>query len=69
MVSVDLSDDDIRDSDVAPRWFVVADGTRLPFPPGSFDGVLCSNMLEHTPTPMLILDEIERVRALAGGVG
>jgi SAM-dependent methyltransferase len=38
-----------------------ADGRRLPFADATFDGVVCSNLLEHTPTPERILDEIARV--------
>jgi SAM-dependent methyltransferase len=33
----------------------------LPLADASVDGVLSSNMLEHTPDPRLVLDEIERV--------
>jgi SAM-dependent methyltransferase len=40
---------------------LVSDGTRLPFADRSFGGVFCSNMLEHTPCPDRIFDEIERV--------
>lgn len=39
----------------------VCDATRLPFPDASFDGIFCSNMLEHTPTPDQVFDEVERV--------
>lgn len=44
-----------------PGGQVVADGTRLPVPAASVDGVFCSNMLEHTPDSHAVLDEIERV--------
>ncbi len=40
---------------------VATDGGRLPFPDASFDGVFCSNMLEHTPNPSSIFDEAARV--------
>lgn len=39
----------------------LSDATRLPFPDATFDGVFCSNMLEHTPDPEGVFDEIERV--------
>jgi glycosyltransferase involved in cell wall biosynthesis len=39
----------------------VCDATELPFPDASFDGVFCSNMLEHTPSPEQVFDEVERV--------
>jgi len=38
-----------------------ADATRLPFTSGCFDGVFCSNMLEHTPAPTEVIAEIARV--------
>ena len=39
----------------------LGDGTSLPFPDATFDGVVCSNLLEHTPTPGAVLREIARV--------
>src|SRR4051794_2185763 len=38
-----------------------ADAERLPFRAGSFDGVFCSNMLEHTPSPALVFSELARI--------
>jgi glycosyltransferase involved in cell wall biosynthesis/SAM-dependent methyltransferase len=43
-----------------------ADGARLPFRDATFDGVVCSNMLEHTPDPAAILHEVARVLAPGG---
>jgi SAM-dependent methyltransferase len=40
---------------------LIADGARLPFATASFDGVFCSNVLEHTPDIPRLLAEIERV--------
>lgn len=40
-----------------------ADGERLPFRSGSFDGILCTEVLEHVPNPARLLDEIARVAA------
>ncbi|HEX7135738.1 MAG TPA: glycosyltransferase [Iamia sp.] len=40
---------------------VRGDATRLPFADGTFDGVYCSNLLEHTPETPPVFDEIERV--------
>jgi SAM-dependent methyltransferase len=40
---------------------IVADGGRLPFSSASFDGVFCSNVLEHTPDTAALIAEIERI--------
>jgi SAM-dependent methyltransferase len=61
VVPVDLGDENIGRARAGGLYPVLCDGTRLPFPDEGFDGVLCSNMLEHTPTPDRIFDEIERV--------
>lgn len=45
---------------------VVADGRRLPIADGVVDCVVCSNVLEHTPEPFEILDEIARVMRPGG---
>lgn len=45
----------------APDGAVQADATRLPFADGTFDGVYCSNMLEHTPAVAPVLADIGRV--------
>lgn len=45
----------------APEGAVVADARDLPLDGASVDGVLCSNMLEHTPDPAGVIAEIERV--------
>lgn len=37
------------------------DAHRLPFADATFDGIYCSNLLEHTPAVAPVLDEIERV--------
>lgn len=44
-----------------PEGALVADATALPLPDGELDGVLCSNLLEHTPDSNAVIDEIERV--------
>ena len=40
---------------------VQGDATRLPFGDATFDGVYCSNLLEHTPVTGPVFAEIERV--------
>ncbi len=39
----------------------VADGAKLPFADGSFDKVICSEVLEHIPDYISVLAEINRV--------
>ena len=59
VIPIDL--DDLGSEDERAAGALLADGGRLPFPAASFDGVFCSNMLEHTPRPEAVLVEIERV--------
>ena len=40
---------------------MLGDATLMAFPDNSFDGVFCSNMLEHTSSPSMVVDEIIRV--------
>jgi 2-polyprenyl-3-methyl-5-hydroxy-6-metoxy-1,4-benzoquinol methylase len=44
-----------------PAAALIADGARLPLPSGSVDVVHCSNVLEHTPVPFEMLDELVRI--------
>ena len=44
-----------------PAGAVLGDARHLPLRPGSVDGVLCSNMLEHVPSPRAVVDELARV--------
>jgi SAM-dependent methyltransferase len=46
--------------------FAVADLTRLPYPDGAFDAVVCGWVLEHLPDPRLGLRELARVLAPGG---
>lgn len=41
--------------------FVCASGLKLPFADGSFDRVICSEVLEHIPDYRSVLEEIRRV--------
>ncbi|HEY1960012.1 MAG TPA: class I SAM-dependent methyltransferase, partial [Polyangiaceae bacterium] len=40
---------------------IVYDGDRMPLPDESFDTVMCIQVLEHTPKPQALLDDIARV--------
>jgi len=44
-----------------PADAVVGDAERLPIATGALDAVFCSNMLEHTPRPATVVDEMARV--------
>jgi SAM-dependent methyltransferase len=59
------------DSEVTRRLAradVFYDGKVLPFADGSFDAVLCSQVLEHVFTPAEFLTEIRRVLRPGGGL-
>lgn len=53
-----------RDDDPGPQ--LLADAGRLPLPTGRFDGVFCSNLLEHTPDVQPVFAEIARVLVPGG---
>jgi SAM-dependent methyltransferase len=61
VIPIDLGEENMRKAGEAGLAAVQTDATRLPFPEASFDGVFCSNMLEHVPTAERVVDEIERV--------
>jgi SAM-dependent methyltransferase len=61
VIPVDLSPEEFLLEGGPPGGEIVASGMDLPFADGSFDGLLCSNMIEHTPDPVAVLDEIERI--------
>jgi SAM-dependent methyltransferase len=47
---------------------VIGEAARLPFRSGTFDGVVCSNLLEHVPSPPRVVAEIARVLRRGGWV-
>jgi len=49
-------------------YFVVADATHLPFKPGSFSQVICSEVLEHLPEDRPALREIASVMKPGGSL-
>jgi len=60
VVPVDNSIDEASLQGHPPPGFVLADAGDLPFPDGNFDGIYCSNLLEHTPNSPAVLREIAR---------
>ena len=47
---------------------VTADAAALPFHDAAFDGVVCSNLLEHVPSPASVVRELGRVTRPGGWV-
>ena len=58
---VDNDPAEMTGTGASPEGAIVADAGALPIEDSSVDGVFCSNMLEHTPTPERVIAEIERV--------
>lgn len=61
VVAVDLIGDDLSAARSAGSSCAAADARRLPMPAAAFDGIFCSNLLEHTPDPSAVIGEVERV--------
>ncbi|OGD63375.1 hypothetical protein A2160_02735 [Candidatus Beckwithbacteria bacterium RBG_13_42_9] len=49
------------DIDKSPQIDVMADAQSLPFQPGSFSVILCTEVLEHCHSPQRLIDECYRV--------
>jgi SAM-dependent methyltransferase len=45
---------------------VIADLVKLPFPEGSFDAIICTQVLEHLPQPQVALAEMYRLLRSGG---
>lgn len=58
--------DELRLAGDAPAGALVGDAEHLPIRTNALDGVFCSNMLEHTPRPMNVIDEMARVLRVGG---
>ncbi len=61
VVPIDNSIDELSLGGEPPAGFVLADASDLPFEDASFDGVFCSNLLEHTPNSPAVLRELSRL--------
>ena len=56
-----------RGVEIAGSISLLGDGLRLPFPDGTFDALVCSEVLEHVPDDARVVGEIARVLK-SGGV-
>jgi len=52
---------------ICPKYFVQADGHRLPFKDECFDFISMVEVLEHLPDPFCCLKEVKRVLKKGGG--
>jgi dolichol-phosphate mannosyltransferase len=67
-VALDILLRKLRYSRCYPIALVQGSGFSLPFGPGSFSCVLCSQVIEHVPKSAPILDELDRVLAPGGAL-
>ncbi|MGH2782458.1 MAG: class I SAM-dependent methyltransferase [Thermoleophilaceae bacterium] len=61
VVPVDNDLEEMSYAGAPPAGALLADAAELPLASGELDGVLCSNLLEHTPDAHAVIDEIVRV--------
>jgi SAM-dependent methyltransferase len=63
---VALDREDARAADVGRTTFVIGLGERLPFRDRAFDGVVCSNVLEHVADTWGLVGELVRITRPGG---
>jgi SAM-dependent methyltransferase len=51
-----------------PEGLIVGDAEHLPLSDASIDGVVCSNLIEHTREPGAVIEEMERVLRPGGWI-
>jgi SAM-dependent methyltransferase len=61
VVPIERDQDELETDEALPSGAILGDATQLPLRSSGVDGVFCSNMLEHTPDPARVIDEIVRV--------
>lgn len=66
VLPLEYDPDELRLAGDPPSGAVVGDAQRLPIRTGALDAVFCSNMLEHTPRPAAVIDELARVLRRGG---
>jgi SAM-dependent methyltransferase len=66
VIPVDNDPEALTAGGSAPEGAILANAEALPLPDQCADGVVCSNLLEHTPDPEAVLREIVRVLAPGG---
>ena len=60
VISVEINETEFENTKIRIENPVVGDGRQLPFESESFDAILCSNVLEHTPESEVLLSELTR---------
>lgn len=61
VIPLDNSEEELELGGSGPEGAILGDATDMPVEDDSLDAVFSSNMLEHTPDPIAVFDEIERV--------
>ncbi len=66
VVGLDFDTEDIRAAQERLGPVLRGDAMRLGMPDDAFDGVFCSNLLEHVPDQAAVIDEIVRITRPGG---